>query len=166
MVQSFLVPSYTITCYNKVLPPASATVKRWTSRSSSGDLPEANTLSSEAALLLALNESRVDATVLAESKTPAGTYQITRPRWYSKTEVAIILLLVQRWVRVRCHIFIGENPYRLLPRPHQYAVNNRCVTPSNECTGPLNSHVHTTSCATVGLGLQDAWLPYSKRSLN
>lgn len=100
MVQGFLVPSSTFTCYNKVLPQAPATVKRWTSRSSSRDLPEANTHSREAALLLALNQSRVDATVLAESKTPAGAYQITRPRWYSKAEVAIILLLVQRWVRV------------------------------------------------------------------
>lgn len=45
----------------------------------------------------AINESqRIDATALAESKKPAGAYQITRPRWYNKSEVAIIVLLCQR----------------------------------------------------------------------
>lgn len=126
MVQGFLVPPYTVTCYDKKLPPAPSRVERWTSRSSSSDLPEVNTHSSEAALLLALNQSHLDATVLAERKTPAGAYQITRPRWYSKTEVAIILLLVQRWVRVsdslrlysRFHTFrcfTGENSHISLP---------------------------------------------------
>ncbi|CAM9163518.1 unnamed protein product, partial [Ascophyllum nodosum] len=46
--------------------------------------------------LLSFNHSRANTTALAESKTPAGAYQITRPRWYNKAEVAIILLLVQR----------------------------------------------------------------------
>lgn len=39
---------------------------------------------------------RVDSTALAETKKPAGAYQIKRPRWYNKSEVAIIVLLCQR----------------------------------------------------------------------
>lgn len=39
---------------------------------------------------------RVDATILAESKKSPSPFQIQRPRWYNKNEVAIIVLLVQR----------------------------------------------------------------------
>eukprot|EP00752_Nemacystus_decipiens_P010673 g9504.t1 len=39
---------------------------------------------------------RVDATTLAESKTSPSPFQIQRPRWYNKNEVAIIVLLCQR----------------------------------------------------------------------
>lgn len=39
---------------------------------------------------------RLDATTLAESNKPPSPYQITRPRWYNKNEVAIIVLLCQR----------------------------------------------------------------------
>lgn len=47
--------------------------------------------------LLAINETlRVDVNTLAERKQPPSPYQITRPRWYSKKEVAIIVLLCQR----------------------------------------------------------------------
>ncbi len=47
--------------------------------------------------LLAINETlRVDVSTLAERKQPPSPYQITRPRWYNKAEVAIIVLLCQR----------------------------------------------------------------------
>lgn len=46
--------------------------------------------------LVAINASRVDVTTLAERKEPDRDYQITRPRWYNKAEVAIIVLLCQR----------------------------------------------------------------------
>lgn len=39
---------------------------------------------------------RVDATTLAESKKSPSPFQIQRPRWYNKNEVAIIVLLCQR----------------------------------------------------------------------
>lgn len=39
---------------------------------------------------------RVDATSLAESKKSPTSFQIQRPRWYNKNEVAIIVLLCQR----------------------------------------------------------------------
>lgn len=49
------------------------------------------------ALLAGANETlRANATTLAESKKPPSPYQITRPRWYNKNEVAIIVLLCQR----------------------------------------------------------------------
>lgn len=38
----------------------------------------------------------VDATALAESKQSPSPFQIQRPRWYNKNEVAIIVLLCQR----------------------------------------------------------------------
>lgn len=47
--------------------------------------------------LLAINETlSVDVSTLAERKQPPSPYQITRPRWYNKHEVAIIVLLCQR----------------------------------------------------------------------
>lgn len=61
------------------------------------DSVEQSTYPGDDAPLVAINESRrVDATALAESKKPASAYQITRPRWYNKSEVAIIVLLCQR----------------------------------------------------------------------
>lgn len=52
--------------------------------------------SGDAPPLMALNGSLVDSTILAGGNKTAGTYQITRPRWYSKTEAAIIVLLVKK----------------------------------------------------------------------
>lgn len=52
---------------------------------------------SDDATLVGTNETlRVDATTLAERKKSPSPYQITRPRWYNKNEVAIIVLLCQR----------------------------------------------------------------------
>lgn len=60
-------------------------------------LPAESSRSGDSAPLLALNDSRIDAAALAETKRAVGAYQVTRPRWYNKAEAAIILLLVQRY---------------------------------------------------------------------
>ncbi|CAM9883799.1 unnamed protein product [Scytosiphon promiscuus] len=57
---------------------------------------QSNAYPGDDAALVAINASRIDFTALAERKEPASAYQITRPRWYNKAEVAIIVLLCQR----------------------------------------------------------------------
>lgn len=65
--------------------------RRGTSDSSSSIFP------GDDATLVASNVTlRVDATALAESKKSPSPFQIQRPRWYNKNEVAIIVLLCQR----------------------------------------------------------------------
>ena len=96
MVEGFMVPPPSCSPTRSL----AAMLERLNSRSSSRGLPEESaSCASETPPLLSFNHSRANTTALAESKTPAGAYQITRPRWYNKAEVAIILLLVQRWVR-------------------------------------------------------------------
>lgn len=111
---------------------------------------DSNIFPGDDAPLVGINGTlRVDATTLAETKKSPSPFQIQRPRWYNKNEVAIIVLLCQRLNMLDLkgveHMLDAQKTFA---KEDPVSLVQLLATETPVCVDRV-LHIHRTSCCTI-----------------